>query len=97
MLKLFRTILILLFTAFITFAQQGNYIFEHISLIDGLSQSTVTSIYQDKEGFLWFGTGNGLNKYDGYSFTVYKHNPSDPNSLSNGYINIIYNDTRGNL
>jgi ligand-binding sensor domain-containing protein/anti-sigma regulatory factor (Ser/Thr protein kinase) len=97
MLNLFRTILILLFAAFITFAQQGNYNFEHISLIDGLSQSTVTSIYQDNEGFLWFGTGNGLNKYDGYNFTVYKHNPSDPYSLSNDYINIIYNDSRGNL
>lgn len=97
MLKLFGTTLLLLFAAFINFAQQGNSIFEHISLIDGLSQSTVNTIFQDKDGFLWFGTGNGLNKYDGYNFTVYKHNPSDTNSLSNDFINVIYGDTKGNL
>jgi ligand-binding sensor domain-containing protein/signal transduction histidine kinase len=97
MLKLFGTILVLLLTASFNFAQEGDYKFEHMSLVDGLSQSTVLSIYQDKEGFLWFGTGNGLNKYDGYNFTVFKHNPSDPNSLSNDYINIIYSDTKSNL
>ena len=57
--------------------------FERISLEQGLSQSTVHAIFQDSEGFMWFGTNDGLNKYDGYNFTVYRHAPENPHSLSN--------------
>lgn len=57
-------------------------LFDHLTVNDGLSEGTVRSIVQDELGFLWFATQNGLNKYDGYSFTVYQHDPDDPNSLS---------------
>jgi len=60
--------------------------FEKISIEDGLSQSSVYSIYQDSTGFLWFGTEDGLNKFDGYNFTVYRHDPDDPLSLSDNSI-----------
>lgn len=76
---------------------QNSYNFIRISLSEGLSQSTVTSIFQDKNGFLWFGTVNGLNKYDGYNFTIYKHNPFDDKTISNDYINAINEDNKGNL
>lgn len=61
--------------------------FEHLSVDDGLSSNYVTSILQDREGYMWFGTGDGLNKYDGASFTVFKPDPKQPNrSFQNGYI-----------
>ena len=72
-----------------------NLKFEHIS--EGLSQSTVTCIFQDKKGFLWFGTRNGLNRYDGVKFTTFENNVSDSTSISHNYITSIFEDTKGNL
>lgn len=67
--------------------------FKRISVEDGLSQSTVFCILQDTEGFMWFGTrSGGLNRYDGYTFTVYKNNPNDPNSLSNNEVISLFED-----
>ncbi|KAA9345412.1 hybrid sensor histidine kinase/response regulator transcription factor [Larkinella humicola] len=61
--------------------------FEHLSVEDGLSNDFITAILQDRDGFMWFGTGEGLNKYDGSSFTVFKPDPSRPaRSFQNGYI-----------
>ena len=65
----------------------AQFRFERIGNQQGLSQSTVLKIFQDKKGFIWFVTRDGLNKYDGYSFTVYRHIFEDPNSTSttNGF------------
>ena len=71
--------------------------FQQLSLEDGLSQSVVNVILQDRRGFLWFGTQDGLNRYDGYNFKVYKPNPEDPNSLSDGWIELLYEDSDGYL
>lgn len=71
--------------------------FEHLSIDEGLSQSTVTSILQDHMGFMWFGTRDGLNKYDGYEFIVYKHQSKNSNSISHNYITSILEDKSGNL
>src|SRR5919202_3918587 len=54
--------------------------FEHLSVKDGLSHNSVNCILQDREGFLWFGTNDGLNKYDGYVFTVLQPDPAKPNA-----------------
>jgi ligand-binding sensor domain-containing protein/serine phosphatase RsbU (regulator of sigma subunit) len=78
-------------------AQNRQFKFDRISLEQGLSQSTVTCILQDRKGFMWFGTQDGLNKYDGYSFTIYKHDPLDPSSLSDNYVRSIYEDKTGTL
>ncbi|MEW5799902.1 MAG: two-component regulator propeller domain-containing protein [Bacteroidota bacterium] len=79
-------------------AQQGSpVLFEHISLDDGLSQSTVTSIVQDSKGFMWYGTEDGLNKYDGYTFTVYRHSANDTLSLAHSYISTLYYSKRTNV
>ena len=53
--------------------------FEHLSLEDGLSQNAVLDLLQDRDGFLWVATQDGLNRYDGYGFTVFKNDPDDPN------------------
>lgn len=71
--------------------------FSRISLEQGLSQSVVFQTIQDNDGYLWFGTQDGLNKYDGYKFTVYQNIPNDPNSLSNNFILCILEDTTGDL
>lgn len=71
--------------------------FSYISINEGLSQSTVFSIDQDNRGNMWFATYDGVNKYDGYSFTVYRHDELDPNSIANDISRIIKTDSRGRV
>ena len=61
-----------LFVAFVSYSQQETYIFKNFTAKDGLSQHDINCIAQDNEGFLWFGTNDALNKFDGYSFHVFK-------------------------
>lgn len=78
-------------------AQQQDIRFERLSIEDGLSQSSVYSILQDNRGFMWFGTDDGLNRYDGYTFTIYRHDPENPHSLSNNVVRALYEDRAGML
>lgn len=71
--------------------------FESFTINDGLSQGFITSILQDKQGFMWFGTNDGLNKYDGYSFTVFHHDPANPNSLAGDDISCLFEDSHHQL
>ena len=68
--------------------------FSYISINEGLSQSTVFAIDQDKRGNMWFATYDGVNKYDGYAFTVYQHNEDDPNSIANDISRIVKTDSQ---
>ncbi|MDA3890565.1 MAG: hypothetical protein PF517_02755 [Salinivirgaceae bacterium] len=77
------------------FAQQQNIKFEHLTVEDGLSQSTIKCIIKDKQGFMWFGSENGLNKYDGYEFTIYEHIQKDTVSISGNRITCIFEDYEG--
>lgn len=78
-------------------AQVSSAIFDHISVEDGLSQSEVNAILKDRDGFMWFGTVDGLNKYDGYRFTAYKNAPFDSTTLSHNYILCLHEDRAGNV
>jgi signal transduction histidine kinase/ligand-binding sensor domain-containing protein len=78
-------------------ADVQNLKFESISIEHGLSHSTVNCILQDHYGFMWIGTDDGLNKYNGYSFTVYKHDPNDPRSLSHNQVWSLFEDSFGVL
>jgi PAS domain S-box-containing protein len=71
--------------------------FETISIEQGLSQVTVYSIFQDYKGFMWFGTMDGLNRYDGYQFRIYRNDPSDLSSLSSNRVRTIYQDNKNIL
>ena len=62
-----------------------------------MSQSTVFSIAQDKLGNMWFATYDGVNKYDGYAFTVYQHDENDPNSIANDIARIVMTDSKGRV
>ncbi|MBN2519065.1 MAG: response regulator [Bacteroidales bacterium] len=74
------------------YSQEHKIWFKHLTTKEGLSQNTVDCILRDKQGFIWFGTWNGLNKYDGYDFTLYQNNPSDSNSISNNFIYSLCED-----
>ncbi|UCE05776.1 MAG: SpoIIE family protein phosphatase [bacterium] len=91
------TFLIYLNLSLNLYAQINDIEFECISLEQGLSQTTVWAIMQDSKGFMWFGTADGLNKYDGYSFTIYNHDPLDSTSISENRIIAIYEDKSGTL
>ena len=71
--------------------------FTHLTTKDGLSQGYVVDILQDRRGFMWFATRDGLNRYDGYTFVVYKHDPNDPGSLSSSFIQDLMEDDHGYL
>ncbi|SLM31927.1 putative Histidine kinase [Desulfamplus magnetovallimortis] len=86
---------ILLSTKNLAFSFIGSVKFDHITIEDGLSQNTINAILQDQNGFMWFATQDGLNKYDGYNFTYYKNNPEDANSLSDNFVYDIALDKYG--
>jgi signal transduction histidine kinase/ligand-binding sensor domain-containing protein len=85
-----------------TFPQDGTapvteLRFAHLTTNDGLSQGYVVDILQDRRGFMWFATRDGLNRFDGYTFVVYKHDPKDPGSLSSSFLQDLMEDDHGNL
>ena len=71
-----------------------NYYFKTLDIKDGLSQNTVNAILQDKQGFLWFGTKDGLNRFDGLSFRIFKKEESD---LGNNFITALYEEKEGSI
>ncbi len=62
-------------------AQSLSYVYQHIDRADGLASSIVLAILQDREGYMWFGTDNGLQRYDGRKFIHYRHQLHNPNSV----------------
>jgi ligand-binding sensor domain-containing protein/signal transduction histidine kinase/DNA-binding response OmpR family regulator len=91
------TVFLLFFLSNFIFAQTSNVKFINYGSNDGLSQNTVSCTFQDKKGLIWLGTMDGLNKYDGYKFTIYKKDAGDPNSLSSNDIKCIAEDADGKL
>lgn len=83
------------FLAIAAFSQHENLKFDHLDINNGLSQNNVMCILQDSRGFMWFGTRDGLNKYDGYRFTIYKNDPADTNSISSNFITSVSEDKKG--
>ena len=82
---------------FETNGQHPDLTFDHYNVEDGLSQSTVWNIFEDSKGFIWFCTPDGLNKFDGYSFTVYRHIKGDTNSIGSNHPFFILEDSEGDL
>lgn len=82
-----------------TIVQAQIYIpdFKNITITEGLSHNTVRCIQKDEKGFMWFGTYDGLNRFDGINFKIYKNKSADSLSLNNNHISFIYNDTFHNL
>lgn len=68
------------------------YYFRHYQVEDGLSNSTVFTCLQDKKGFLWMGTKDGLNRFDGYTFKIFRHNPDDSLSIGSNRVRTLFED-----
>lgn len=83
--------------SFFNSAGQNNINFTSITVREGLSSNTVNSILKDRYGLVWFATTNGLNKFDGSNFTVYRHQPGNPNSLPTNEVLCLYEDHNGNI
>ncbi|RFZ85394.1 hybrid sensor histidine kinase/response regulator [Mucilaginibacter terrenus] len=87
----------LLLNCITTIAQDQSLKFEHLGKKEGLSQINVSCLLQDSRGFIWVGTRDGLSKYDGYTFTSYKHDSQDAASLSSSMVSDIAEDKAGNI
>ncbi len=94
---LFCLLCVFLFISNNIAAKNTNYYFKHITIENGLSQNTVLSILQDKKGFMWFGTKDGLNRYDGNSIKIFKRDPNSTFSLGNNTIWSLMEDNLGQI
>jgi ligand-binding sensor domain-containing protein len=93
---IFALLIILLFVLpFSEAAESGSLRFQHFNADDGLSNSTVNCILQDQKGFFWFGTFNGLNRYDGYQYTAYLKSKTNQNSIGSNRIIALCQDQQG--
>jgi len=93
-----RIIGILVFSFILQFnCYSQQYVFTNYSINNGLSQSVVNCLFQDSKGFIWIGTQNGLNRFNGETFDVFSYSPADSGSISNNWIYAIAEDKLGNL
>ncbi len=92
-----RIFVLFLMFSLCLYAQKNDIQFEHLAEEHGLSHLLVYSVLQDRRGFMWFATEDGLNRYDGISFKVYKHNPEDPKSLGSNSVTHLCEDREGNI
>ena len=84
-------------TVLIAGTSANDVVFSSLTNRDGISQNSVTAILQDRTGFIWLGTQNGLNRYDGHKFSIYKHDPYNPQSLSHNWVLSMVEDEKGYL
>jgi len=96
-MKLRFLLYVIAFFNAVLLSQVTDYSFEHLTTDDGLSQTTVFKVFKDSKGYIWVCTQEGLNRYDGYSFKVFKFDPLDPNSIVGNKVNDIREDFDGNL
>lgn len=97
MKKVLYLFVIIFYFGFSSLSQGQDYKFRHYFSSDGLSSSFIYKINQDSMGYIWVGTFDGLNRFDGYNFKVYRKDPEDTNSISSNFITNIFNDSRGKL
>jgi signal transduction histidine kinase/ligand-binding sensor domain-containing protein/CheY-like chemotaxis protein/AraC-like DNA-binding protein len=96
-LKKLQSLCLFIITYAITTAQQGNINFTALTTKEGLSSNTVNTVLKDRFGLIWFGTEDGLDKFDGTAFSVYRHTPGDSSSLQANEILSLHEDNKGNL
>lgn len=95
--RLMLTLILSLHLITIYAENENPFFFSHLGVEDGLSQVSILSIFQDSEGYIWFGTRNGANRYDGYEFKVYQNEVNNPASISDNYIRKISEDKDKNI
>ena len=91
-------ILFFLYICNISFAQQENAFYPNFTTVPGLPSKMVYSVFKDSKGFMWFGTENGLYRYDGYEYKAYYNDPHDSTSISGNLISqVLFEDKEGNI
>jgi PAS domain S-box-containing protein len=95
--KTFYLCWLFIFVSLCVYPEVPDFKFKYITVEDGLSQGSINCIFQDSRGFLWFGTKQGLNKYDGFNIDIFDHDPFDPSSLSNNNVSCVTEDKNGDL
>lgn len=97
-IKIILATIILFVTIYISNVNaEDSMSFKNIKIDDGLSQSTAEAILQDSRGYIWIGTNDGLNKYNGYDIKIYKSNRNDENTIVSNHIMSIAEDKKGNI
>lgn len=94
---LFKLSICITFMILPAVAQRQNVYFDHLTIEEGLSQSSVHVVIQDRYGFMWFGTAGGLNRYDGYTIERYTHNLLDTTTIANDWITQLHEDVSGRI
>jgi len=89
--------LLILITPCSAFSMGNTFVFEHYTQENGLSNNQVQCIFQDKKGFMWFGTSQGLSRFDGYRFRVFENNPDDLASLRGNLVRCIFQTKQGDM
>ncbi|MFT3749499.1 MAG: two-component regulator propeller domain-containing protein [Agriterribacter sp.] len=95
-----RKVIILLVTISLLLHQHAysqGYYFRHYQVEDGLSHNTVFCAFQDHKGFMWFGTKDGLNRYDGNNFKIFRHAENDSMSIGNNFVHQLFEDNKQQL
>ena len=97
---MFRFLLVLFFivcTSLNVAGQKPPLVFHHLTVADGLSENTIRAIVEDDRGYMWFGCEDGLNKYNGYEFTIYRNVADNPYSISSRNITELFIDSKKRL
>ena len=95
-LKLILSILFI-FCLTRTYADDSNYLFRHYQVENGLSDNMATCCVQDRKGYIWIGTRDGLNRFDGYTFKVFRNDPDETETLGSNWITCLGCDMNGDL
>jgi ligand-binding sensor domain-containing protein len=95
--KKYLILILISFTNIWGYSQKNQTLFHQLTTENGLSNNSITCVFKNSKGFIWIGTIDGLNRYDGYNFTVFKHISSDSLSISDNFISTIVEDSKGNL
>jgi ligand-binding sensor domain-containing protein len=96
-MRSFVVVVFLLLSLAISAQQAKQYAFRHFTTMNGLASNGTGTVLQDKEGYIWIGTQNGLQRYDGNNFVTFRHRSSDPSSIPGDYIPSMYQDSKGNF
>jgi signal transduction histidine kinase/ligand-binding sensor domain-containing protein/AraC-like DNA-binding protein len=91
------SILFYFFSGIACYAQSDDLYFDNFTIEDGLSNNLVHCVFQDSKGWIWFGTNQGVNRFNGYKFTAFQNNPFDSTSLAGLLVRVIFEDNKGNL
>jgi streptogramin lyase len=97
MFRKLKIVLSIIFCAYLSVSAQDNYKFLHLNVRKGLAHNNVYSLFQDKTGFVWVGTQNGLSKFNGYTFHNYSHDAEDSTTLISDNFGVIFEDSKGRI